>query len=181
MRKNQLHSFRDAILAGWQEEFWASYPEESRGFFKATQDQFANPVGSVFTRDSERLVDGLLSGCPGKDLKADLEPMIRVRAVQELAPSQAVGFLLQLKAVARAEVAKSGSSNELEHALSDFHEAVDRLLLVGFDMYTKCREDIFSIRVKAVENRSLKVMERLNEWRDRRSERAESGVSDVDS
>jgi hypothetical protein len=41
--------------------------------------------------------------------------------------------------------------------------------LVAFDVYSRCREQVFEIRVREIRNRSLKVMERLNAWREQRA------------
>jgi hypothetical protein len=54
--------------------------------------------------------------------------------------------------------------------LAALDDRIDGVLLAALDVYSRCREEIFDIRVKDVRNRSLKMMERLNEWRARRDE-----------
>jgi hypothetical protein len=45
---------------------------------------------------------------------------------------------------------------------------VDRVLVMAFDVYAACREQVFEIRIRSIRDLSLKQIERLNEWRIRR-------------
>ena len=66
---------------------------------------------------------------------------------------------------------RSVAGDELSSAeLARLDRWVEGLLLVAFDVFARCREQIFDIRVLEIRNRSLKVVERLNAWRERRGE-----------
>jgi hypothetical protein len=51
----------------------------------------------------------------------------------------------------------------------EFNSRVDGVLLTAFNVFSRCREQVYDIRVKEIRNRSLKVMERLNSWREERA------------
>jgi hypothetical protein len=140
------------------------YPAETSRFLRGQQDPFANPVGAALREEVAPIVDGVCSRVDLADLEPALDRIIRVRAVQDMAASQAVGFVLDLKEIYRAVVTDASAEDR-----ADFERRVDRLLLTAFDVYNRCRQQVYDIRVKAIRNRSLKVMERLNTWREQRA------------
>jgi len=102
-----------------------------------------------------------------------------VRAVQEMPPSAAVSFVLELKRIVRTHV-DVGDGQQRVDGLSELDDRVERLLLAAFDVYSRCREQVCEIRVRAIHNRSLKVMERMNAWRARREGDGENGAPTSD-
>jgi hypothetical protein len=93
-----------------------------------------------------------------------LDRLIRIRAVQELASSHALDFIVDLRQVFVGVADPPLSVDEL----LELAQRIDRLALVAFDVYCRCREQISSIRINEIRNRSLNRIERLNEWRERR-------------
>jgi hypothetical protein len=159
---------RAAVADRWRERILAGYPDQTGRFLEREPDRFANPVGHTLRETTAATVAALAERRAPEELGALLDSLVHIRAVQELCPSRALAFVLELKAALREVLADSldpvGSRAELDEA-----EAwVDRLLLVAFDLHAACREQVFSIRVNEIRNRSMKVMERLNEWRERR-------------
>jgi hypothetical protein len=73
-----------------------------------------------------------------------LERVLRVRAVENLSPSQALGFLPLLKEVIREAVGPRLDAYFPEW--SALSERIDRLTLQGFDIYMECREKINQLR-----------------------------------
>jgi hypothetical protein len=71
-----------------------------------------------------------------------------------------------LKRLLRRHCTSAGLS--AENALETLEGRFDELVLMAFDVYSRCREQVFEIRVKEIRNLSLKTMERLNEWRAQR-------------
>ena len=51
------------------------------------------------------------------------------------------------------------------------------LLLAAVDHYVSCREQVWEIRVTEIRNRSIKVLERFNQWRDRRDGDGDDAVA----
>ena len=78
---------------------------------------------------------------------------VRIRAVQDLSASEAVGFVFLLKQAVRDVLPG-------KHGLSGLHDRIDRLTLEAFDRFVACREKIYELRMREVRNRTL-ALERL--------------------
>ena len=77
-----------------------------------------------------------------------LEDIIRIRAVQDMSPAQAAGFMLPLKTLIREELGD-------DPALFALFERIDRLALEAFDTLVRCKVKIYDLRGKAVRTLSL--------------------------
>jgi hypothetical protein len=166
MLQEFLSQHRAAIVSEWFELILAEYPQETAKFLSQQRDPFANPVGAGLRKELGPLFDGVVSGVDCERLLPALDRIIRVRAVQDFKPSEALGFLLGLKRLIRMRV--TASDLEFGGDLAELEARIDRLVLAAFDVYTGCREQVCEIRVEEIRNRSLKMMERLNEWRAQR-------------
>jgi hypothetical protein len=162
---------RDQLLARWFDRIVDHYPAETARFLREQADPFANPVGASLREELGPILDGILDGRDPRGSEETLDRIVRVRALQEMAPSEAVAFVLELK-----EIFGDVAADETSEARRLFEARVDQLVLVAFDVYSRCREQVFEIRVREIRNRSLKVMERLNAWREQRA-----GVSTPDA
>ena len=154
---NLLSDKRSKIIKKWQDAIIASYPKDSRGFLKRTKSQFANPVGSIIGKEIENLYDEVIQGDNPEKIFSCLDTIIRIRAVQDFSPSQAVAFVLQLKQIIREELGNGHSPDMLA-----LDSRVDEVLLMAFDVYSKCRQEIYEIRVREVKNQVGKLLERAN-------------------
>jgi len=155
---------RTEVLARWFDRIVDRYPAETAGFLRGQRDPFANPVGAGLRDELAPILDAILDGRDPETVDASVDRIVRVRALQEMSPSRAVGFVHELKEVFD-DVVETAS----EDARSVFDRRVDGMLLAAFDVYTRCREQVYDIRVKEIRNRSLNVMERLNSWREKRA------------
>jgi hypothetical protein len=143
---------RSAILQRWRELVLETYPPDAARFFKAEPDPFANPVGSTISRAMAGLFDELLRGAPTERLAPLLDEIIRIRSVQDFSPSQAVGFVFLLKTALREQWA-AAEDPRIRKELMEFDSRIDALALLAFDIYQKCREQVFEIRVKEAKAR----------------------------
>jgi len=155
--ENLLSDKRPRIIKRWQDAIITSYPKDSQGFFKRTKSQFANPVGCIITKEIETLYDEVIKGDSPDKISSSLDTIIRVRAVQDFSPSQAVAFVLQLKDIIRQELGNGHSPD-----MDALDRRVDEVLLMAFDVYSKCRRQIYEIRVREVKNQVGKLLERAN-------------------
>ena len=148
---------RSIIVKKWQESILQSYPKETRKFLKKEKSQFANPVGSIITNDVEVLFDELVKGETTEKIFSSLDNIIRIRAVQDFQPSHAVGFVLHLKSILR-ETLGEGMSAELRL----LEDRIDAAALMAFDVYSKCRQQLYDIRVREIRNEHGRLLERAN-------------------
>ncbi len=125
-----------------------AYPRESVRFLREEKDPFANPIGHTLRRELERIFDGLVSPGDAKELEAALDAIIRVQAVQEFSPSEALAFLPVLKRSIREHLSDPERAPALSADLLQLESRLDNLLFRAFDIYVKCREKISEIRLK---------------------------------
>jgi len=141
---------KQGILDGWMQRVIDSYPEQAGSRMKRVKDPFQNPVGSNLRAGLEMILDGILAGAEPEDLAEGLDKVARIRAIQDYSPSEAIGFLLDLKVVFREQAGADGSADEF----GAIDTAVDRMTLRGFDQYMACREKLFEIRINEIRNQS---------------------------
>ena len=143
---------KPAILDRWFNVVLATYPEDTARFMAGVGDPFANPVGHTLREGLDRLLDRLAADAPAAEFATAVDGIVRIRAVQEFAPSVAVGFVQELRGILREELAESGLDAAGRAALES---GVDRLALSAFDVYMQCREKLFEIRVREIREGQL--------------------------
>jgi hypothetical protein len=157
-----LGPHRAEVLERWRVLVYDSYPEEAVRFFRKEKDGFKNPVGQSINRATETLLDGVLLGRSGKDVASALEGLVRIRAVQDFSASEAVAFVFLLKRAAREVLEEASTGRVPAQAGSDLEARIDALALSAFETYTRCREEIFEIRVREAQRRTAALLERFN-------------------
>lgn len=160
------------ILARWRRMIAETYPPQTAAFLLAPNDRFRNPVGYVVFRQSAALLDALLRRENSECLSGLVDPLVRIRAVQEVTPAQAVGFAFRLKEAVRQELASDIRDSTMAASLLEFESRIDALALVAFDRYMQCREQIYKLRADEVKRQSRRALERTA----RMDERAEKAV-----
>ncbi|HBT47104.1 MAG TPA: hypothetical protein DEA73_04350 [Peptococcaceae bacterium] len=163
----KLHNFlsgkKDAIINKWYEGVLKTYPAEAARFLREEKDRFANPVGYALYEGMKGIYEELLRGLEPDRVDPWLDRIIRIQAVQEFRPSQAVAFVFLLKQVVREELAAAAAERELPWGeLLEFEARVDELAGLAFDGYMKCREELFAIRIKEIKNRTSRLLQRAN-------------------
>ncbi len=147
-----------AILRRWLDLIVQGYPDSTAKFLKAEPDRFRNPVGATLARELELLYAALLAGSDREVIAEHLDPIVRVRAVQDFSAAQAVGFVFQLKQAIREELGEEGVGEEL----LAFESAIDGLALQAFDVFMGCREQIYQLRTDEIKRQTYVQLERAN-------------------
>jgi len=160
--KNLLSEKRAAILERWFEMVLDSYPADTSSFLKQQKNQFANPVGAAISQGINGIFEELLSGKDSDTISTFLDNIIRVRAVQDFTPSQAVAFIFQLKKVIREELQKEISENQLSDELFTIEARIDKMAMLSFDIYVKCREKIYEIKANEVKRSTFRLLQMAN-------------------
>jgi hypothetical protein len=156
-----LKGRRTAIVDRWLDLTLDVYPEDAARFMRREKDRFGNPVGRV-TRDAlEALFDALVEGRPDDDLDAALDGIVRIRAVQDLSPSAAVGFVFLLKRAVHDVLGGAQAREVSSPDLAALHSGIDRLVLRAFDLFVGCREKIYDLRASEIRRRTASLLRRL--------------------
>ena len=96
-------------------------------------------------------------------LASHLDRIIRIRAVQEFSPAQAISFVFCVKQIVRDELQRH--LNEIQIPASEivaFESKVDELALLAFNIYTQCRERLYEVRLNEFKNRTFRLLQRAN-------------------
>jgi hypothetical protein len=154
---NVLQEKRKALEERWAELVFASYPQQSVPFLRQERDRFANPLGSTIRSEIAGLVEALLAGADADVLANHLDAIIRVRAVQDFTPAEALRFVFQLKQ-AVAEVAGDDAAGVPTSEFLALHARLDELALQAFGIYVGCRERVFQIRAREATARTYSLL-----------------------
>jgi len=157
MRQNE-----DAIVQRWLEGILATYPTESAAAFTRQKNQFANPVGHGLRVATRKIFDAMLDRSDAETIHESLHEIIKVRAIQQFSAAQAVGFVFQLRQAVRTELGTAPRDASFARELARFDEQIDRMALAAFDIFVKCREQVFELRVNEVKRRVSWVMGKVN-------------------
>jgi hypothetical protein len=157
MLQKLLEQNRESIITKWIDRIMSTYDPEMVRFLKKEKNQFANPVRGTIISSVNKIFDGLLNNKNMEVCCQGLEEIIKLRAVQDFSPSQALSFIFDLKKIIRNELNADTSVEEI----SAFEEKVDTLLEIAFDIYTKCRDKIYEIRLAEIKSRSQRAFELL--------------------
>ncbi len=137
---------RSAILKAWLSSALEVYPRASRDFI-GKGGAFSDPIGSTLRDGMNNLFEEILEPAGEGRSRPVLERVLRVRAIENLSPSQAVGFLPLLRGVIR-EVLEARLENVPFPEWSAINDEIDRLILQAFDIYMECREKIHELKNK---------------------------------
>jgi len=155
-----LESHYHAIVKKWIDKVYDSYPGDGAKFLRNKKDAFANPVGFRIKRGIEGLVKELITEEPSEGVEEFLDSILRVRAVQDFVPGDAVAFVFDLKKVIREVLAKELRDNaQLMEEFLDIEAKIDRLALLAFDIYMGCREKLFQLKVEEIKKRPFLQLE----------------------
>ncbi len=141
-----FRNYKDKIVVQWVDHTLSTY--QSSKFFRREGDKFANPVGGATKEALEALFLLLTKGADPKEFVPPIEKIMRIRAIQEFAPSVAVSPIHAVKHITRDLLAKDKERCHLVSELYDFEFAVDMAVLAAFDIYMECRERLYSVRLE---------------------------------
>ena len=149
-----------AIVKNWFDLTAQTYAPDTAKFIKSKTDPFANPVGGSILNGLDGLLDQLIHDMDPQIINSYLDPIIRIRAVQNFTPSQATAFILSLKKALRKNLTKELRDIRHMKGLLELESKIDQLSLMAFDLYMHCREKIYQLSANEMKNRTLKAFER---------------------
>ncbi len=168
-----LAAKKRAIVEAWLARTLQSYPGHTSRFLSQEKDPFRNPVGCTLAEAFPALFDQAIEGPDAAALPCLLDPVVRMRAVQDFSASQAVGFIFLLKQVLRDVLCRpphpplspdgeeeKGEGVARVESLAVLDARIDQIALTAFDLFMKCREQLYEIRANEARRR-LFVLERM--------------------
>lgn len=163
---DRLSQEKQAIVGKWISKVLESYPA-----LKKNKNQFANPLLHIISKNLELLFNQLLEGIDNKTAAPILENIIRVKAVQDFSPSQGISFIFDLKQVIREYLSNEPFVVKLWEELLTIESQIDTLALLSFDIYARCREKLFEIKINEIRNQTHMLIRRVNEMDEQKEER----------
>jgi len=150
-----------AIIKEWFDKTVQAYPSQTAHFLKSENNQFANPVGQLTQNGLEKIFDYLLHNQNNSDILHEwIDPIIRVRAIQNFSPSQAIGFMFILKDIVRNQIQKNVQISIDNMIL--FDQQIDKLALYCFDIYMTCKDKLNELKVNEFKRQSFRFIEKSN-------------------
>jgi hypothetical protein len=158
--KELLEKNKSAIVKKWIDVVVNTYPIDTSQFLKSQTDRFANPVGDAISEGLSSIFDELVSGPDWEKVKLFLDPIIRIRAIQNFTPSQATFFILPLKSIVHEKCKNQLEKSDILKEVRFLDENVERLLFLAFDIYMECREKIYSLKANEEKKIVFKAFKR---------------------
>ena len=155
-----LEKNKAAIAKKWFNLAAQTYATDTAEFLKSKTDPFDNPVGNSMLTGLDGILDQLIHTMDPTTLNSYLVPIIRIRAVQNFTPSQAIAFILSLKKVLRKYLAKDLQDHRMAAEFIEFESKIDQFCLIAFDIYMQCREKVYQISANETRNRTFRAFER---------------------
>lgn len=156
----QLARKKKAIVKQWFNRLMATYPADTAQFLNSQKDPFANPVGQNALQSMEGILDHILTDFNPKTAKPIIDPIIRIRAIQDFTPSKAVRFVFDLKDIVRDIAGADQDARQSQRALAELDQRIDALGLLAFDIYMQCREKIYDLKANEMRARTLSAFDR---------------------
>jgi len=150
---------REKILGEWYDLIIRTYPPVTSEFLTKQGDQFRNPLGHAITESIGLIYDEIRSAMDTDRLLRALDGIIRIRAVQDFTPSEAVSFIFDLKPVIRRVMDAEARGGATPAELADLDSRIDRAALLTFEKYMICREKLHEIRNNEIKSRVAKMLQ----------------------
>lgn len=154
--KKFLQEKKPVIVEAWFQAILKSYAEEKRPFLQKKEHPFTNPIGSTIHEALTGILTEIIQGENLGRVKDSLEELIRLQAVQDFSPSQAISFLPSLKQIIRKELNTTNLIGAYQGEYDNIAILIDELTIQAFDIYMGCREKIFNLKIKELQ-RIIKV------------------------
>ena len=157
---NLLAQRKTAIIKNWFALAVETYPPDTASFLKKQKDPFANPVGRTISRGLESLFNELLNEMDHDTIISFLDPIIRIRAIQNFSPAQAISFIFLLKRAIRENIKTEAFEEQLFNELLLFESKIDQLAMIAFNLYMECKEKIYDLKANEMRNTTYKAFKR---------------------
>ena len=151
---------KSAVIKQWFERLMATYPADTAQFLRSQKDAFANPVGQNSFQSLDGIFEHILKDFDPNTAKSIIDPVIRIRAIQDFTPSKAIGFVFDLKEILKDMTPEDAADPKGQKAMAGLFRRIDKLGLLAFDVYMECREKIYDLKANEMRARTLSAFDR---------------------
>lgn len=160
--KDLLIAKKTAILKRWFDMILETYPGETSNHLRKQGNPFANPISHTISEGIEGIFFTLIEGTDIENAFPFLDNIIKLRAVQDFTPSEAIAFILLLKKAIREELKDRIHESMIYQELLALESNIDEITLLCFDSYMKCREKIYELKANEARNMTFRLLQRAN-------------------
>ena len=168
--KKFLTDHKKEITERWFEIIIQTYPAESFKFFSESTKKFSNPVGYTIHEEISSIYEDMVNLSCTEHTEKSLENIIKIRAVQEFTPTEAVSFIFRVKGIVRESAAELIPNSISIKEINNLDDFCDELACKAFDLYMSAREKLYEIKANEVRKRTQKIIDRLNRKYDNMSD-----------
>jgi hypothetical protein len=148
------------IIHAWRANALDVYPEDARRFFGGGRDRFGNPVGQTLAEEMSDILDAMTTTRNPESWASCLTRTLKIRAVQDMRPADALKFIFHIKTVLGGVLRDSLDNDAIQKSFADFDANVDAMALFAFEIYAKHREKVFEVRISDVKRQVSHLLKR---------------------
>jgi len=157
-----LEERKDTIVERWVDAVLSAYPSESAALFQAQRDPFANPLGHSVREGTKGVFQTILDGMDREELRTHLDKIVRIRAVQQFTPSEALSFVFSLRSIVQDVIPEAETDVRYRKGLTEMNHTIDEVALAAFELYAARREEVSQLRISEVKRQVTWVMAKVN-------------------
>ncbi len=157
-----LEERKDTIVERWVDAVLAAYPSDSAAIFQAQRNPFANPLGHTVRESTRGVFQVILNGMDQEELRKKLDPIVRIRAVQQLTPTEALSFVFALRSIVQDTIPEAEADPRHRDGIAKLNEQIDEVALAAFELYAARREEVSQLRIGEVKRQVAWVMAKIN-------------------
>ncbi len=160
--KERLSEVQSEIVTDWFKSTMKEYSGKAAAVYTNSGNQFANPVGSTFSKAMETIMSNLVGDEDNQEeVKSKLDDVVRIRALQNFSPSDSLEFIFRLKDILLKYLEKDLNAGNFRELLK-IEAEIDRLTQICFDTYAKSREKLFELRNREIQSQAQVLLKRAN-------------------
>lgn len=149
----------EKILLQWVGDFLKHHTLDSIGTSRTIDDEFLNPSGTLVQNVTKKLFHAFLGeDTQLEDIKKSLTDIIRLQAVQDLSPAQALLPFISLKQHIFLLVEKELNNQAAFLEYKEIIDRIDTVLLMAFDLFAQKKEELYRVRVKELKSAQSQIL-----------------------
>ncbi len=149
----------EKILSLWLNEFLKHHGLDTVAVSRTVDDRFLNPAGHIIKAATSSLFKAIMGEeIEQEKILRDMRELLRLQAIQQLSPAQALFPLVAVKEHIYDIVNSLLTTKEAFVQYKEITGRLDTLMLMAFDIFTQDKEDLYRIRIKEVKNAQSQIL-----------------------